>query len=774
MEEDQMKTLFESIGLDTKTIDNTLKAKKKAADLSAAIIEAGVQNGCDKAVGNLIYNCVNSFPGSCPQHRPTILKMIVDGKIKSNLQITETFAYLKSLAADAPIDMPLLEQKAGVGIDVTADEIVEAVKSVIEENKQALLSERYCFSIPKLLYAFKEGRTKWADGKMIKDELDKQILALLGPITEEDKAAQAAKKTTKKGKGEKKEKVEVVKTEEPKREIDAFEARDLASAKNSEKLIEEHLKVTGGKIRTRFPPEPNGYIHIGHAKSMYLNFKGAFEKAGKEGECLLRFDDTNPSAEKEEFIDNIMEDVHWLGWNPLYQFAIQLIKMGKAYVCHQTAEEIKKSREIAQEVNSEGGRKDLNPESPWRNRSVEENLRLFEDMKNGKYEEGAATLRMKIDMHNPNPCMWDPVAYRIKYIPHPHVGDKWCIYPSYDFQHCLVDSLENIDYSLCTLEFEVRRESYYWLVDQLNVWRAHVWEFGRLNLTNTVLSKRRLKYMVEHHIVRDWDDPRMPTIKGLRRRGYPPQAINNFCEDISVTRTTTTNIDWSRLEHYVRLYLEDTAPRAFCVLDPVECILTNLSDDHFETITAPLFPKDITKGNRSLPFQKTVYIDRDDVKTVDEPKFLGIAPGKIVSLKYAYVIKCDKVETDENGKITKVYATVLSDEEKEKQVAEHNKKLGAIHWVCGSQLNKAPITAEIRLYDYLFLDQNPAVIEDWVEHINTNSEIVVPQAYIEPSVLNYNKRNDHIQFERLGYFAVDNDSRAAHIIINRTCQLRSK
>lgn len=367
---------------------------------------------------------------------------------------------------------------------------------------------------------------------------------------------------------------------------------------------------------------------------------------------------------------------------------------------------------------------------------------------------------MKIDMRSPNPCMWDPVAYRIKYLPHPHVGDKWCIYPAYDFQHCLVDSIENIDYSLCTLEFEVcflsssfhpqqpRRESYYWLVDALDVWRAHVWEFGRLNLTNTVMSKRRLKYMVENRIVHGWDDPRMPTIKGLRRRGFPAEAINNFCDSISVTRTTTTNIDWSRLENQCRLYLEDKAPRAFCVLDPVQMILTNLDDTYLEMVEAPLYPKNPALGSRSLPFQKVVYIDREDVKVVDEPKFLGCAPGKIVSLKYAHIVKVEKVETDETGKVTKVYAlyissslhedsSCLSKEEAEKEVNGLNRKLGSIHWVCGSAVGKAPHTAEVRLYDHLFLDQNPGAIEDWVSHINPKSEIVVPDAMIEPSVLQY-------------------------------------
>ena len=416
---------------------------------------------------------------------------------------------------------------------------------------------------------------------------------------------------------------------------------------------------------------------------------------------------------------------------------------------------------------------DLNPESPWRNRSVEENLRLFEDMRKGKFTEGEATLRMKIDMRNPNPCMWDPVAYRIKHMPHPHVGSKWCIYPSYDFQHCLVDSLEHIDYSLCTLEFEVRRESYYWLVDQLNVWRAYVWEFGRLNLTNTVMSKRKLKYMVVNGIVHGWDDPRMPTIKGLRRRGFTANAINNFCADISVTRTTMTTIDQGRLEHFAREDLDPIAPRAFAVLHPVRLVLRNKAEDFFTVLKAPLFPKDPSKGVRSLPYQRVLYVDREDVKMEDEPKFLGFAPGKVVSLKYADVVRCDEVVCDEKGEVIEVQCTCLTEDEAKEALASKKRKLGSMHWVAGSKLGELPARAEIRLYNVLFKEQDPSELEDWVAHINPESEVVIPGAMIEESLVN-RKVEDHVQFERLGYFVVDKDSTHRNeIVYNRTCTLKS-
>ena len=379
---------------------------------------------------------------------------------------------------------------------------------------------------------------------------------------------------------------------------------------------------------------------------------------------------------------------------------------------------------------------------------------------------------MKIDMRSPNPCMWDPVAYRIKFMSHPHVGDKWCIYPSYDFQHCLVDSLENIDYSLCTLEFETRRESYYWLVDQLHLWRAYVWEFGRLNITNTVMSKRKLKTLVADGAVRGWDDPRMPTIKGLRRRGFTPEGINAFCAAISASRTTETTIDWARLEHFARLALDPVAPRAFAVLDPVKVVLTNRPAHFLEALHAPLFPKDPAKGARELPYQREVFVDRRDVRAEDEPKFLGLAPGRIVSLRYADVVHCDEVVCDEKGEVREVRCTVLGEEEKRAALAHKDRKLGSIHWLAGAKVGEEPRRGEVRLYDHLFTTKNPAAEKDWKKSLNPTSEVVVPNAMLEASLLG-RKAEDHVQFERLGYFCVDKDSREDHIVYNRTCALHS-
>ena len=334
-----------------------------------------------------------------------------------------------------------------------------------------------------------------------------------------------------------------------------FEARDISSAINSPQLLAEHAKATGGMCLTRFPPEPNGFLHIGHAKSMHLNFKTAFEQAGRPGHTYFRYDDTNPLAETQEFIDSQAENVAWMGWKPwkvtfssdyfqeLYDLAIKLIKLGKAYVCHQSKADIERSRAIGR------ARKGGDPNSPWRNRTVEENLREFEKMRMGMYGEGEATLRMKIDNTHVNPCMWDPVAYRVMFVPHLRTGDKWCIYPSYDYTHCIVDSLEHIDYSLCTLEFEVRRDSYYWLLEALDLWRPHVWEFSRLNITYTLMSKRRLLKLVNTGKVRGWDDPRICTIDGLRRRGYRPEAINAFCAYVAPRGCAWGSVAWCNPDH---------------------------------------------------------------------------------------------------------------------------------------------------------------------------------------------------------------------------------
>jgi len=445
-------------------------------------------------------------------------------------------------------------------------------------------------------------------------------------------------------------------------QTDRLAARELPSAVNSQELIEEHVKVSGGKVRTRFPPEPNGYLHVGHAKSMNMNFELSFEKLGvpiENRRTIFRYDDTNPDAESEEYITSLAQDVAWLGWKPerttfssdyfsiLYEFAVKLIKNDKAYVCHQTKDEIEACRDIARKKVADPTAPG-DPCSPYRNRPIEESLRLFEDMRKGKFTESGATLRMKMDMTSPNPNMWDQVAYRIKYTPHPHAGDTWCIYPTYDYTHCIIDSLEHIDYSICTLEFESRRESYYWVLEALQLYRPKVYEMSRLNISYTVLSKRKLLKLVNGKVVRGWDDPRMPTIKGLRRRGYTAKILNAFCNEIGVTRNENT-VQYERLAATARNVLHETSPRVMAVLDPILVVLSGVPDDASEPITVPDFPFDPSRGSHTVDLGSRVYIDQSDFREVDSEDYFGLAPNKAVTLKYAHKIHCDTVEKDDSG-----------------------------------------------------------------------------------------------------------------------------
>eukprot|EP00735_Rhodelphis_limneticus_P003131 TRINITY_DN1440_c0_g1::TRINITY_DN1440_c0_g1_i1::g.27099::m.27099 TRINITY_DN1440_c0_g1::TRINITY_DN1440_c0_g1_i1::g.27099 ORF type:complete len:656 (-),score=281.09,sp/P52780/SYQ_LUPLU/55.10/0.0,tRNA-synt_1c/PF00749.16/4.2e-108,tRNA-synt_1c/PF00749.16/1.5e+04,tRNA-synt_1c_C/PF03950.13/1e-43,tRNA-synt_1e/PF01406.14/0.1 TRINITY_DN1440_c0_g1_i1:97-1947(-) len=537
-----------------------------------------------------------------------------------------------------------------------------------------------------------------------------------------------------------------------------FAARDLPTMKNSEALLEAHKKATGGKIMTRFPPEPNGYLHVGHAKSMFLNFGYAKETGGL---CYMRFDDTNPEAEKQEYIDAIHEDMQWLGHKPwkttyssdyfpqLYDYAIVLIKKGLAYVDHQTKDDIAKTRAVK-------------GDSPWRTRTIEENLKLFEDMRKGKYGEGMATLRLKIDNQNPNPTLWDPVAYRIKHIPHPRTADAWCIYPSYDYSHCIIDSIENITHSLCTTEFEIRRDLYYWVLWALDLYRPFVWEFSRLNITGTALSKRKLLLMVKEKFVRGWDDPRMPTVRGMRRRGFTPASLHKFCELAGVSRNDNV-LDVKLLEHCVRLDLDLVAARALAVLNPLKVTIKNFEA---RKVTLPNHPKDTAFGSRDVWLCPTLYIEHDDFKLEDAKGYFGLAPGKQVLLRNAGIaIQCDEVVKDAQGNPVELKVTALDVDKLEK------KPKGVLHWVSLTAPGGSVVKAEMRLYDRLFKSDFPAELENWIEDLNPTSEVIVRDALIEPSLVGV-KAGTPFQFERLGYFTVDSDSRDGHLVFNRTITLK--
>lgn len=524
------------------------------------------------------------------------------------------------------------------------------------------------------------------------------------------------------------------------------------------------------KVHTRFPPEPNGYLHIGHAKSICLNFGLAAKHGGK---CNLRFDDTNPTKESDEYVRSIQEDVRWLGFDwedrlffassyfdQLYAWAVELIRAGKAYVCDLSAEETRQYRGTL----TEPGR-----ESPYRNRTVAENLDLFERMKAGEFPDGARTLRAKIDMASPNLNLRDPVMYRILHAHHHRTGDKWCIYPMYDYTHGQSDSLEHITHSICTLEFEDHRPLYHWYLEQIGIYQPQQIEFARLNLTYTVMSKRRLLQLVQDGFVRGWDDPRMPTLSGLRRRGYTPESIRNFCDTIGVAKFIST-IDMHVLENSLREHLNRTAARVMAVLRPLKVVLTNYPEDQVESLTAINNPEDPSQGTRALPFSRELYIEQDDFREDPPKKFFRLAPGREVRLRYAYIIRCEEVVKDPaTGEIVELRCTYDADTRSGMPQADRKVK-GTLHWVSA----RHAVPAEVRLYDHLFCKPNPDEVEEgktYLDNLNAQSLEVIPKAWLEPSLATA-AVGDRFQFERLGYFSPDKDSRPDRLVINRSVALR--
>lgn len=551
-------------------------------------------------------------------------------------------------------------------------------------------------------------------------------------------------------------------------EMDKTKAEPARRTNFIREIIDEHLRTNkyGGRVHTRFPPEPNGYLHIGHAKSICLNFGIARDYNGL---CNLRFDDTNPTKEEQEYVDSIMRDVHWLGFDwgdrlyyasdyfeQLYEYAVQLIKKRKAYVCDLTADDIREYRGTLTEPGKN---------SPYRNRSVEENLDLFQRMRNGEFPNGARTLRAKIDMASPNFNLRDPIMYRILHEQHHRTGNGWCIYPTYDWAHGQSDSIEGISNSICTLEFEIHRPLYDWFLDELGIHHPQQTEFARLNLTYTVMSKRKLLQLVEEGHVNGWDDPRMPTISGLRRRGYTPEAIRDFTDRIGVAKREYTS-DVLLLEDCLRDDLNKRAPRVMAVLRPLKLVIENYPDGVVEELDAVNNPEDPSAGTRKLPFSKVVYIERDDFRENPPNKYFRLAPGVEVRLRYAYIIKCVGVEKDEQtGEILELRCT-YDPETKSGSPQSARKVKGTIHWVSASHA----IDAEVRLYDRLFRVEDPNG-ENWKEFINPHSLEVVRSCKVEPGLATA-KPQDRFQFERLGYFCVDDDSGKRALVFNRAVTLR--
>ncbi|TFG50477.1 MAG: glutamine--tRNA ligase/YqeY domain fusion protein, partial [Candidatus Brocadiia bacterium] len=538
-------------------------------------------------------------------------------------------------------------------------------------------------------------------------------------------------------------------------------------------IVAEDLKSNKwqGRVNTRFPPEPNGYLHIGHAKSICLNFGIAAEFGGK---CNLRFDDTNPTKEEEEYVQSIMEDVKWLGWDwedrlyfasdyfeQMYEYAVRLIKAGRAYVCDLDAEQTRKYR---------GKLTEPGQNSPYRDRSIEENIDLFEKMRMGEFPDGSRTLKAKIDMAHPNLNMRDPVMYRILHASHHRSGDKWCIYPMYDWAHGLEDSIERITHSICTLEFENHRPLYDWFLERLGIFHSQQIGFARLNLTYTVMSKRKLLQLVQESCVKDWNDPRMPTISGMRRRGYSPEAIRNFCKVIGVNKFNST-VDVQLLEYCLREDLNKTSPRVMAVLKPLKVVIDNYPHGQVEELDAVNNPEDPAAGTRKVPFSREFYIEQEDFMENPPKKFFRFSPGREVRLRYAYFVTCTDVVKDKGGSVIELHCT-YDPATRGGDAPDGRKVKSTLHWVSVGQA----IDAQVRLYDHLFTKENPEDVtegENYKSNLNPKSLEIVENCKVEPSVKSA-KPLDRFQFERLGYFCVDTDSTQEKPVFNRTVTLKDQ
>ena len=537
-----------------------------------------------------------------------------------------------------------------------------------------------------------------------------------------------------------------------------------------EQIIEEDIKngKHGGRVHTRFPPEPNGYLHIGHAKAICINFETAAKYGGKTN---LRFDDTNPVTEDTEYVDAIRHDIHWLGFDwedrefyasdyfgQLYEFALDLIRKGLAYVDDSTPEQIAQMKGTPTEAGTD---------SPYRARSVEENLDLFERMKNGEYPDGSRVLRARIDMSSPNMWLRDPVLYRIKHAHHHRTGDEWCIYPMYDFAHGQSDSIEGITHSLCSLEFRHHRPLYDWMIEKLEIFPSRQIEFARMNVAYMITSKRRLLQLVNEKFVSGWDDPRMPTLSGMRRRGYPPAAIRTFCDKAGVAKRDNV-IEFELLESCVRDELNRTSKRVMGVLDPVKLLITNYPEDQVEEVEVENNPEDEQAGNRLVPFSRELYIEREDFMEDPPKKFFRLGPGRDVRLKSAYIIRCDDFVKNEAGELTEIHCTYYPDSRSGADTSGIKAK-GTLHWVSAAHA----LEAEVRVYDRLFTDPSPTAHEgrEFIEFFNHDSLGVIPKAYVEPSLADA-QPGEQFQFLRKGYFATDLESQAGRLVFNRTATLK--
>ncbi|KAJ8140841.1 hypothetical protein OY671_005978 [Metschnikowia pulcherrima] len=791
--EDELVSRFKSVGLAEKKAVEITK-NKKVCDAFVAILREGdiETSSADEKKLNLLQTLAveskNLQSDDEVAKRPLITHAIMDGRLKTPLQLTEAVKYVKENGTNATNGG--LDAAAGVGIELTRDDVRAEILKYVEEHKDAVLTKRYA-GVPALLGETKKlASLKWAAPGLFKPVIDEIALEIFGPKDERD----VVKKEKKKKAPAQKKEASTAAAVEPERSMytEGFLGDLHKPGENPQaypELMKEHLAFTKGKVFTRFPPEPNGFLHIGHSKAIMVNFGYAKHHGGN---CYLRFDDTNPEAEEEVYFNSIKSMVEWLGFAPwkityssdyfdqLYELAEKLITSGKAYVDHCTPEEVKAQRGMKPDGTLGGERFP----SPYGDNSVEQNLRDFRQMRDGHYKPGEATLRMKQDITSPSPQMWDLVAYRVLDAPHHRTGDKWKIYPTYDFTHCLVDSFENISHSLCTTEFRLSRESYEWLCDALHVYRPAQREYGRLNITGTIMSKRKIAKLVTEGYVRGWDDPRLFTLESIKRRGVPPGAILSFINTLGVT-TSTTNIQVVRFESAVRQYLDSTTPRLMLVLDPVLCEVANVPEDFEEAVEMSYKPgADAKFGTRKLAFTKRFYIDRSDYRDDVDKEYFRLAPGQPVGLmKVPFNVSVKEVVRDSEGKLEKILVNYDKDVNKKPKTY--------IQWVAES--NSKPVK-EVRIYNQLFKSENPAAHPDgYLKDIDENSEEVYNNAVIEAagfgdieakSPLNIGiegsefnikekKGPETVRFQalRIGYFCVDKDS-DKDVILNRIVTLK--
>ena len=738
-----------------------------------------------KTKGNLFYSLGTKIKAQCNANLPLMIKHIANGNIRNEAQFNAAMEFLltKSKTTE-PINEKEFMQNCGAGVVVSPEQIEDQVKITMKKYNDDLIQMRYSFNVGKILSEVKQ-QLKWAEGSAIKTEVDMRILNLLGPKTHEELNPAAKKK------------VVVVNTPKaeakPKKVEPNLKAADSNSVENEEAgaesidellkarasyfhkvgenyksegyvvtpktmtLLAEHVKQVNGRVRTRFPPEPNGILHIGHAKAININF--GFAKANG-GDCILRFDDTNPEKEEEKFFKGIQESVRWLGYEPfkithssdnfqqLYEWAEKLICKGHAYVCHQKVEEMR------------GFDVKL---SPWRERPIEESLKLFRQMKNGVFDEGKATLRLKLIMEEGKV---DPVAYRIKYLPHHRTKDAWCIYPTYDYTHCLCDSIENITHSLCTKEFQTKRSSYYWLCNALDIYCPVQWEYSRLNVNYTVVSKRKIQKLTENGIVSDWDDPRLFTLTALRRRGIPAECINRFVAKLGLT-VALTSIDPSMLDSVVRDYLNLNAPRTMAVLEPIRIVIENFKELNLNsTIPIPYFPADLeAKETFQISVDQQIYIERNDFREEDEKGYRRLTKKQPVGLKHiGLVLHFKSIKKNGNNEIEEI---VVKGEPISSQTV---KPKAFIHWVA------KPVKCQVRLFEALFKHKNPedttVVPDGFLSDVNSDTLKILSNALIDNSIHSTAQEYNRYQFERTGYFCVDRDSTKNKLVFNRIIGLK--